>query len=277
MEAVPGGVRRTAVLKRFCSASPGLRHVAAVAELQGLNVVQMTKSLVGVPRFLRDLAAYCREARADDSFRPSLRELLPVMFEWGSQAGIAKGHYFHQDLWAARMIWHAMPRSHVDVGSRIDGFVAHLLVFTQVTVVDVRPVSSSVEGLTYVADDARYLASFPSGSVESLSSLHAVEHFGLGRYGDSIDPAAWRSALRAYERVLSPGGRLYLGVPVGRQRLLFNAHRVFRPQTILEELSALRLVSFAAVDDNGDLKLDASPRDYENADYACGLFEFAKV
>src|SRR5450756_2450218 len=99
------------------------------------------------------------------------------------------------------MIWQALPRSHVDVGSRIDGFVAHLLVFAQVTVVDVRPVSSSVDGLTYVADDARYLTSFPNGSVESLSSLHAVEHFGLGRYGDSIDPAAWRSALRAYERV----------------------------------------------------------------------------
>jgi len=43
--------------------------------------------------------------------------------------GDASGHYFHQDLIVARRIFERDPRKHVDVGSRIDGFVAHLAVF----------------------------------------------------------------------------------------------------------------------------------------------------
>jgi len=50
--------------------------------------------------------------------------------------GDASGHYFHQDLIVARRIFERDPRKHVDVGSRIDGFVAHLAVFRQVEVID---------------------------------------------------------------------------------------------------------------------------------------------
>src|SRR5258708_35341646 len=48
---------------------------------------------------------------------------------------------FHQDLWAARMVFEQRPSRHVDVGSRIDGFVAHVLPFMLVTVVDIRPLA----------------------------------------------------------------------------------------------------------------------------------------
>ncbi|HWF86113.1 MAG TPA: hypothetical protein VG222_14745 [Vicinamibacterales bacterium] len=53
-----------------------------------------------------------------------------------------RGHYFHQDLWVAKRIYAARPAAHVDIGSRIDGFVAHLLTFMPVTVIDVRPLDS---------------------------------------------------------------------------------------------------------------------------------------
>ena len=77
------------------------------------------------------------------------------------------------------------------------------------------------------------LARFADGSLESLSTLHAVEHFGLGRYGDPIHPDGWRRAAEALARVLAPGGRLYFSVPIGRERLVFNAHRVFSPERCL--------------------------------------------
>ena len=83
-----------------------------------------------------------------------------------------------------------------------------------VTVVDIRPLKSSVDGLTFVQDDATELARFPTGSVHSLSSLHAAEHFGLGRYSDPIDPDACFKFMKALERVLAPNGRLYFSVPV---------------------------------------------------------------
>ncbi len=68
--------------------------------------------------------------------RLRLRNCYPMLSDIGGEAGIARGHYFHQDLWAARKIYAARPAFHVDVGSRIDGFVGHLLAFMPVTVFD---------------------------------------------------------------------------------------------------------------------------------------------
>jgi hypothetical protein len=101
-----------------------------------------------------------------------------------------------------------------------------------VTVVDTRPLPVSIEGFTFIQDGATTLSSFDDASVESLSCLHALEHFGLGRYGDPVDPDAPFKALRSFEWVLKPAGRLYLGVPIGRERLEFNGHRIFGPSTV---------------------------------------------
>jgi hypothetical protein len=82
--------------------------------------------------------------------------------------------------------------------------------------------------------------------------------------------------MSSLQRILSPGGRLYFSVPVGRERVEFNAHRVFAPQTILDAFSALQLVSFSFVGDDGCLYEDIDPIDIPNSDLACGLFEFTK-
>jgi hypothetical protein len=120
------------------------------------------------------------------------------------------------------------------------------------------------------------LSSLADHSVESLSSLHAVEHFGLGRYGDHIDPRGCFRAMQSLARVLRVGGTLYFSVPIGRERLEFNAHRIFSPATILDSFRGLTLKSFAAVDDDGLLDPHATPEGYSAARYACGLFEFSK-
>ena len=112
------------------------------------------------------------------------------------------------------------------------------------------------------------------GSVTSLSSLHAIEHIGLGRYNDPVAPDAWRVALHECQRVLAPGGRFYFGTPVGRERLNFNSGRVFDPRTIMAAVPRLRLTAFSAVDDAGRLIESADPASFAGADYACGLFEF---
>jgi hypothetical protein len=115
-----------------------------------------------------------------------------------------------------------------------------------------------------------------NNSIESVSSLHVAEHFGLGRYSDPIDPNACFRFMSALERVLSPHGTLYFSVPIGRERVEFNAHRVFAPKTILDRFSRLQLVSFSFVGDDGKLYEDWSPLDLPISEMACGLFEFTK-
>ena len=236
----------------------------------GVDLLRVRRAPSRVRRFVHDLRRF-RALGGDFEWR----HIRPLLDDSEMGAGDISSHYFHQDLWAARLIYAARPARHLDIGSRLDGFVAHLLTFMPVDVIDVRPLTNEVAGLSFLQGDATHLSDIADNSVESLSCLHAVEHFGLGRYGDPIDPDAPSKALRAMARTLAPGGRLYLSAPIGAARVEFNAHRVFSPTTIPEEC-ALPLVSFAAVSDDGDFVVDAAPQEFMDAHYACGLYEFTK-
>jgi hypothetical protein len=145
-----------------------------------------------------------------------------------------------------------------------------------VEVIDIRPLSSSIRGLTFIQADATHLSNIAEQSVQSLSCLHAAEHFGLGRYTDPIDSDACFKAMRAMQRVLAVGGTLYFSVPIGIERVEFNAQRVFAPKTIVSSFDGLTLECFSAVDDEGRFHPDASIESFTGARYACGLFEFRK-
>ncbi len=242
----------------------------------GFDPRRFVRSVIGIPGFIVDAISYSRK-RPSTRFRVTLLDLFPVLDERSQGAGTARGHYFHQDLWAARKVFRHSPAKHVDIGSRIDGFIGHLLSFMPVTVIDVRPMRSAIAGLEFVQDNATQLSRFSESSVDSLSSLHAAEHFGLGRYSDPIEPDAYSSFMASLQRVLRPGGRLYFSVPIGRERVDFNAHRVFACATVLESFSQLTLISFSFVDDAGDLHEDRDPVTLPELEYGCGLFEFTKL
>lgn len=251
------------------------RAYTLVCSLLGGDPRAGLKSVRNLPHFVRTLAQY-RAASSGCPFPLTATDIYPALQDFDADAGEVTGHYFFQDLWAARKIFQRRPERHIDIGSRIDGFVAHLLTFMPVTVIDVRPLASGVAGLDFIRADAINLHGFSDRSVDSISSLHAIEHFGLGRYGDPVDPDGWRKAMLGLQRVLRPGGRLYLSVPVGRERLCFNAHRIFSPMRILDTLADLALVSFAGVDDSGRFLDGAKPGELANQEYACGLFEFTR-
>lgn len=236
----------------------------------------MVYSFRGIPAFLLDMSRYTR-ASSQKGMRIDISSIYPVLSDRYASAGIAGGHYFFQDLWAAKKIFASRPSRHVDIGSSVEGFIAHLLVFmAQVEVVDVRPLVSNVAGLKFIKDDATLLANFGDNSLESISTLHAAEHFGLGRYGDPVDPDAHVKFMNSLVRVLKPGGRLYFSVPTGRERLEFNAHRILSPNTVVAGLAGLELISFSLVNDNGLFYENASMEEAAQQTFGCGLYEFRK-
>jgi predicted SAM-dependent methyltransferase len=143
--------------------------------------------------------------------------------------------------------------------------------------VDIRPMPHLPRGMIFRLADAEHMTGFDDNSVPSLSSLNVAEHFGLGRYGDQIDPDAHITFMKSLQRVLCPGGKLYFSVPVsGHERVEFNAHRVLSPTTVLNAFDQLRLVSFSCVKDDGHLYEDVQPSAATSERGGCGLFEFAK-
>lgn len=190
------------------------------------------------------------------------------------------GSYFWQDLWAARKIYRKSPKVHYDIGSRVDGFVAHLLVFRDnVNLIDIRPLDRKVEGLEFTQSDATNLDVFDNNSIESLSALCSLEHFGLGRYGDEIDPDACYKCFDAISHKIKKGGDVYLSVPVGREHIEFNAHRVFYASTIIESFPDFDLVEYSCTH-NGYIEYNVDIHKYDNDDSLggtrFGLFHLMK-
>lgn len=248
--------------------------IANACKLLGVDVKQFATAVLGLPAFVRDFYRF----RALQDHPIPLGRLYPCLSDRAQAAGRASGHYFHQDLYVARRIYENNPPRHVDVGSRIDGFVAHLLVFREVEVVDIRPLSAKVPGLVFRQGDATSMSPYQDGELPSVSCLHAAEHFGLGRYGDSLDPRGHEKLIRSLVRVTAPGGRIYFSVPIsGRERVEFNAHRVFAPETIVRLFEGCALIDFALVDDGGDLATGATFDQARRQRYGCGIFTFQRL
>ncbi len=243
----------------------------------GLDLRVTYNTIKGLPLFIKSSLNLLSFIVRNDSSDFKLK-LFPILSDAKSNSGITKGHYFHQDLWAARKIFKNKPSSHIDVGSRIDGFIAHLLSFMNVTVIDVRPLISKVDGLSFIQRDMMTNVGAHGLSSDSVSCLHALEHFGLSRYGDPFDWSGWKKGLRNLSSLVNDGGRLYLSVPIGIQTVEFNAHRIFDPKMFVNEVEklGLSLHEFSYIDDYGDFHEGVDVNDWIYTKYGCGCFEFIK-
>lgn len=181
------------------------------------------------------------------NFHYSRNYRYPIIMDRYSKAGLT-GSYFWQDLWAARLISKNNPKRHYDIGSRIDGFIGHLASFRDnITLIDIRPMDTIIPNVEFHQDDATDLKNLKSNSIESLSALCSLEHFGLGRYGDPVDPNACFKAFKSIQRVMKKGGQVYISVPIGHEHLEFDAHRVFYASTIVECFNEMKLIEFSAI------------------------------
>lgn len=197
----------------------------------GIDPRRFLYALRAIPAFVRDYRRFRRVYEGVISLNPQLHDR-------DDEGGVTKSEYFWQDLMVARWINEAGPEMHVDVGSRLDGFVAHVASFREIEVFDVRPVSTQIPNVMFKQADLMAPESIePSiaggGYCDSLSCLHVLEHFGLGRYGDPVDPGGYQRGFANLASLLKPGGRFYLSTPIGKERVEFNANWVFDPRTVL--------------------------------------------
>ena len=233
----------------------------------------LPKPFVGVfylPRYIKEWKQY---ACLEKTMSVKLKDSYPCLTDWVSHTPF-DAHYFYQGGWLAREVAKTKPLQHVDIGSSVMS-IASLSGFVKTTFVDYRPLKANLEGLSSVASDILQLP-FRPGSIDSLSCLHVIEHIGLGRYGDPIDPEGSKKAAKELASLLSPGGRLYLSLPVGKSRICFNAHRVHSPEQVLAMFSDLQMLSFSCVDDSGVFADDISEHKANNYNYGCGMFVFQK-
>lgn len=259
-----------------------LRRLSNALAMFGLDLPKSARAVRGLRPYFANRAAY---RRLDASRHFPAGKTYPCLGDRFEQSGVAGGHYFHQDLYVAQRVLKNNPRRHVDVGSRVDGFVAHVAVFRPIEVFDIRPLRTSARNITFRQADLMDRASAPDACTDSLSCLHTLEHFGLGRYGDPVDPEGYRKGWDTLHRMLEPGGRLYFSVPMGeRQRVEFDAHRVFSLPFLLSSMieGRYRVLDFAYVDDAGELHAPAPLEGPEaqrsfGQTYGCAIFELHKL
>ncbi len=244
------------------------------------NAVELFTSFRGMWFYFNDYYKIIRQKGDDSKFYFGRK--YPIIKDRFSQSGVMNGHYFHQDLFVARKIFESNPLRHLDIGSRTDGFVAHVAVFRKIEIMDIRDQKSKVRNITFRKADLMQLPDDMINAFDSVSSLHAIEHFGLGRYGDPIDYFGYLKAIDNITRILQPGGKFYFSVPIGSQRIEFNAHRIFSVRYLIDLFSEnFILNSFSYIDDKGDLFEEVSMEQGEidrnwGCKYGCGIFELSK-
>jgi SAM-dependent methyltransferase len=224
-------------------------------------------------KYLAFLSERRRFERMPGGGKVPWRDLYPCLHEKTAMTSFDT-HYFYQDIWAFRKIVRSGTPEHVDVGSKVD-YIGFLTAVTKVTFIDIRPLGALLDNLANLPGSILAIP-YPDDSVASLSCLHVAEHIGLGRYGDPLDPLGTAKACAELRRVLAPGGNLYFGLPVGKPRIRFNAHRIHSTGQILRYFEGLTLREFSFVDDTGGFTVNADMAVADSAKYGCGLFHFTK-
>jgi len=186
-------------------------------------------------------------------------------------------HYVYHPAWAARIVREIAPDKHVDISSTLY-FCSMLSAFIPVDFYDYRPAKLELTGLRSKPGDLMALP-FADNSLPSLSCMHTVEHIGLGRYGDPLDPDGDLKAIAELKRVVKPGGSLLFVTPTGRPRIVYNAHRIYSYDQVLEAFIGFDLREFALVpdkDEDGGLIRNATPAMANVQSYGCGCYWFVK-
>lgn len=259
--------------------------------LSGINLKEFLTLPIYLPRYIFQLYEYKNLAKKltineKKYFIPNSYPYLRLK-DYKYSSGSASGHYFNQDLLVANLIFKTSPEIHLDIGGRMDGLIAHLLSFNQkVTMADVRKSEyehPNLESLIIDLTNAESVLEIKN-KYQSVSCLHTIEHFGLGRYGDNLDPIGHFNGLKNICSLIAISGTLYLSHPTGRSRTEFNGHRIINTKDMIYIFKELQLKpeSLYLINDKGDLlpdiiNSDFSRIDTKNYEYGLAIWKLKKL
>ena len=239
----------------------------------GFNFLKL-KNIIYFPKYIKDLIIFI--LKGGKVFSPS-----PVLGEHNSYSGNFDYQYFYQDLIVANYIYKNKPIKHIDIGSRIDGFVSNVASFRKIEVFDIRKNFFNHKNIIFNQVDFMKLGSSMEETTDSLSCLHTIEHFGLGRYGDTINPNGYIEGFKNILKLLKKDGYFYFSVPVSKlDRVYFNSERTFQPLRVLEWSKDLQLIKFDLIDEDGNIFYDCNINDKKTTSkliYGCGIYTFKKI
>lgn len=240
------------------------------------NIARKIRGILRQIKFVFDYVEF-RKLANDGRFFIEWKDRYPCLDDKTKTTGFDR-HYLYHPAWAARVLAETKPAEHIDISSTL-GFATMLSAFIPVRFYDFRPADVRLSNLNSVAGNIVDLP-FENNSVPSMSCMHVVEHIGLGRYGDPMDPDGDLKAISELTRVLAIEGNLLFVVPVGKPKVMFNAHRIYSYEQVLDYFAGLKLVSFALISErqeDGGLDFEATGDEVATQEYGCGCFWFTKL
>lgn len=242
------------------------------------QIVKKSIRLASLPFILKDYIAYKKAAfGSTQRFSLSLTDAYPCIRDKTIKTGFDRHYVFHTS-WAARKVKEINPAFHIDISSSLY-FCGIVSAFVPIKFYDYRPAELNLSGLTSEHGDLMNLP-FADNSVDSISCMHTIEHIGLGRYGDPIDPEGDLKAIKELIRVTKPGGSILFVTPIGGKAMIeYNAHRIYTYDYILEYFKGLELAEFSLIPESGNyggLITNAKKEQADKEKYGCGCFWFKK-
>jgi SAM-dependent methyltransferase len=236
-------------------------------------VIANIKEISNLYEFRQDFQRFMDLQNNDSRFQLAWNERYPILNEKTSTTQF-DFHYTYHPAWAARILAQTRPSLHIDISSTLH-FCTMVSAFIPVEFYDYRPAELNLSGLKSKRGDLTHLP-FADNRVESLSCMHVVEHIGLGRYGDPLDPDGDLKAIAELKRVLADNGTLLFVSPVGKPRIRFNAHRIYSYEQIASYFSEFHLEQFSLVNDAGIYIENADQTLSDKQNYGCGCWWFSK-
>ena len=225
----------------------------------------------------KQYCAYKRRSKTAGLVEPKWKDRYFVNNENTTNTGF-EPHYTYHPAWAARRLFVIKPEVHYDISSAIF-FSVITSAFIPIKFFDFRPPSIKLNNLDCGFADLTCLP-FADNSIHSLSCMHVIEHIGLGRYGDPINPLGDVLALKELKRVLAERGHLLLVLPIGKRKVIFNAHRIYSYAQIMNEfLDGWDVIDYMLIPDNAEIEGIIESANEEISDkqnYGCGCFHFQK-
>ena len=224
-------------------------------------------------KFKKEFKKFQNISRNDNRFSLNWENKCPCLSDKTTQTKF-DAHYIYHPAWAARILEKTKPKKHIDISSTLH-FCSIISAFIPVEFYDFRPAKLNLSNLISKNADLTSLP-FEDNSVKSLSCMHTIEHVGLGRYGGKLNPNGDLKAIKELKRVLTPDGNLFFVVPVGKPKIIFNAHRIYSYKQIIEYFNDLELKDFSLITDDGNYTPNSNEQTANNQKYGCGCFWFKK-